>query len=122
MEELVRQISHYVAMGLEFLSVLMVAIGAIEAIIRLAPALRVRGGSQSARRAAFLSLGRWLVLGLEFMLAADIVDTVISPTWEDLGQLAAIALIRTFLNYFLERDLDAAQKEATSPAASQELT
>ena len=122
MEEIVRQVAHYVAMGLEFLSVLMVAVGAIEAVIRLAPALRLRGGSQGARRAAFLSLGRWLVLGLEFMLAADIVDTVISPTWEDLGQLAAIALIRTFLNYFLERDLDAAQKEASSPAASQELT
>ena len=111
MEELVRQISHYVAMGLEFLSVLMVAIGAIEAIIRLGPALRLRGGSQSARRAAFLSLGRWLVLGLEFMLAADIVRTAIAPTWDDIGMLAAIAVIRTFLNYFLERDM----KEAREP-------
>ena len=41
------------------------------------------------------------------MLAADIVRSAIAPTWNDIGQLAAIAAIRTFLNYFLERDLAA---------------
>ena len=61
------------------------------------------------------------MLGLEFMLAADIVRTVIEPTWRELGQLAATALIRTFLNYFLERDLETAnRKEApATPAAEQ---
>jgi hypothetical protein len=44
---------------------------------------------------------------LEFALGADIVRTAIAPTWDDIGQLAAIAAIRTFLNFFLERDLDA---------------
>ena len=43
-----------------------------------------------------------------YMLAADIVRTAIAPSWDDIGQLAAIAVIRTFLNYFLERDLEAA--------------
>jgi uncharacterized membrane protein len=50
--------------------------------------------------------GVWLLLGLEFELASDIIRTVISPTWIDLGQLGAIAVIRTFLNYFLEKDLE----------------
>ena len=54
----------------------------------------------------FVQFGRWLVLGLEFALAADIVRTVISPSWNDIGQLAAITVIRTFLNYFLEKDLE----------------
>jgi uncharacterized membrane protein len=45
-------------------------------------------------------------LGLEFELAADIIRTAIAPTWTDIGQLAAIGLIRTFLNYFLEKDLE----------------
>lgn len=58
-----------------------------------------------------MSLARWLVIGLEFMLAADIVRTAISPSWNDIGQLAAIAVIRTFLNFFLERDLDASGLE-----------
>jgi uncharacterized membrane protein len=52
----------------------------------------------------------WLLLGLEFELAADIIASVISPTWQDIGQLGAIAVIRTFLNFFLEKDLEAAQE------------
>ena len=47
----------------------------------------------------------WLVLALEFALGADIVRTAISPTWNEIGQLAAIGFIRTFLNFFLEKDL-----------------
>ena len=56
----------------------------------------------------------WLVLALEFLLAADILRTAISPTWNDIGQLAAIAVIRTFLNYSLSHDLRSApeMKEA----------
>jgi uncharacterized membrane protein len=45
--------------------------------------------------------GVWLLLSLEFELAADIIRSVVSPTWRDIGELAAIAAIRTFLNYFL---------------------
>ena len=46
-----------------------------------------------------------------FELAADIVGSVISPTWMEIGQLGAIAVIRTFLNYFLEKDLEGAGTE-----------
>jgi len=56
----------------------------------------------------------WLLLGLEFELAADIIGSVVSPTWMDIGELAAIAVIRTFLNYFLERDIESADR---APAA-----
>jgi uncharacterized membrane protein len=52
----------------------------------------------------------WLLLGLEFELAADIVRSVISPTWQEIGELGAIAVIRTFLNYFLEKDLQHADE------------
>jgi uncharacterized membrane protein len=91
-------------------SILIIGLGGLEAAFRvLWPVLR-RQVSQGLRRAAWLSFARWLVLGLEFMLAADIVRTVIEPDWADLGQLGAIAVIRTFLNYFLERDLEAAAK------------
>ena len=54
----------------------------------------------------FVGFGVWLLLGLQFALAADIVGSLISPSWNDIGQLAAIAVIRTFLNYFLEKDLN----------------
>ncbi|MGH2413304.1 MAG: DUF1622 domain-containing protein [Microcystaceae cyanobacterium] len=52
-----------------------------------------------------IAFGRWLSLALEFQLGADIVNTAITPTLEDLAQLAALAVIRTFLNYFLSREL-----------------
>ena len=57
------------------------------------------------RRSLWLDYGRWLVAGLTFQLAADIIESSVVPTWEGIGQLGAIAVIRTFLNYFLERDI-----------------
>ena len=56
-------------------------------------------------REILVRYGRWLVAGLTFQLAADIIGTSIAPSWQEVGQLGAIAVIRTFLNYFLERDL-----------------
>ena len=57
-------------------------------------------------------LGRWLVAGLTFQLAADVIETAIAPQWDDIGRLGAIAVIRTFLNYFLERDLSEVERAA----------
>ncbi|NES03831.1 MAG: DUF1622 domain-containing protein [Okeania sp. SIO2F4] len=58
-----------------------------------------------------LDLGISLVLALEFLLAADIVGTAISPSWSDIGRLAAIAGIRTFLNFFLEKEVKALEEK-----------
>jgi uncharacterized membrane protein len=71
--------------------------------------------SKGWRKETFVRFGMWLLLGLQFALGADIVRTVIAPSWNDIGQLAAIAVIRTFLNYFLERDME--EFERTEPAA-----
>ena len=62
--------------------------------------------AQQAKVEVRLGLGRWLALGLEFALAADILRTAIAPTWREIGQLAAIATLRTALNFFLEREID----------------
>ncbi|GAA0454250.1 MULTISPECIES: DUF1622 domain-containing protein [Sphingomonas] len=59
------------------------------------------------RRGIWMGFARWLMLALEFALAADLVDTAIAPSWDQIGQLAAIAAIRTGLGFFLERDIDA---------------
>lgn len=110
MELFFREIAGYVALVLEALSILMIAMGAAQATAAAVwPALRNRA-THGVRRAAWLSMARWLMLGLEFMLAADVVRTAVAPTWDEIGQLAAIAVIRTFLNYFLERDLEAARE------------
>ncbi|ABW32467.1 DUF1622 domain-containing protein [Acaryochloris marina] len=52
-----------------------------------------------------LTFGRWLALALEFQLGADVLATTVAPTFEALGKLGAIAIIRTFLNYFLNKEL-----------------
>jgi uncharacterized membrane protein len=88
--------------------VLVIAVGGAQAAYASLAPLVLGRATHGVRRLAWLGLARWLLLGLEFMLAADIVRTVIAPSWSDIGQLAAIAVIRTFLNFFLERDLEAA--------------
>ena len=81
------------------------AIATVEAFIG---GLRIMIGWPSGheRRDVWLRYARWLVAGLTFQLAADIIETSITTGWEAVGRIAAIAVIRTFLNYFLERDLD----------------
>jgi uncharacterized membrane protein len=56
----------------------------------------------------------WLALALEFQLAADILSTTVSPSLEALARLAIIAVIRTFLNYFLTKELEAESEELKS--------
>ena len=70
------------------------------------------------RREVWLRYARWLVAGLTFQLAADIIETSITERWEAVGRLAAIAVIRTFLNYFLEKDLnETRERQKESPSA-----
>jgi len=64
-----------------------------------------RSNFDLAQRLLRLELGRYLGLSLELLLAADIAATAISPSWDAIAKLAAISAIRTFLNYFLEREI-----------------
>jgi uncharacterized membrane protein len=105
MEELLRQSARLIAELIEAVAVLLIAYGAGEAFVN---SLRhFFRHTHDAGWRKFLRFGIWLLLGLQFALAADIVRSAIAPTWNDIGQLASIAAIRTFLNYFLERDLAA---------------
>lgn len=54
-----------------------------------------------------INFGKWLALALEFQLGSDILATTISPTFDSLGKLGAVAIVRTFLNYFLNQELEA---------------
>lgn len=121
MEVLFRELGGHIALVLEVVSVLVIVLGASEAVWRLLRALVRWQVSHDVRREAWLGLARWLLLGLEFMLAADIIRSLLAPTWYEIGRLASIALIRTFLNYFLERDLEHAARHAASvPLQNQE--
>ena|SRR6516165_1689898 len=105
MEEIFKTVAGYVALAVEGAAVLLIAIGAIEALVQVL-GKEFRQHSPGVRRSAWIRFAVWLVLGLEFELGADVIRTAISPTWSDIGQLGAIATIRTVLNYFLEKDVD----------------
>jgi uncharacterized membrane protein len=107
-EEILRQLAGYTALAVECIAVLLIGYGALETFLRSLAGLFTRAATTGWRKELFVRFGIWLLLGLQFALAADIVRSVISPTWNDIGQLAAIALIRTFLNHFLEKDLEEA--------------
>ncbi|QPP06831.1 DUF1622 domain-containing protein [Streptomyces bathyalis] len=66
-----------------------------------------------------LTLGRYLVLGLEFQLAGDVLRTAVAPSFTEIGQLAAIAAIRTALNYFLGREIAHERAELERDAAAE---
>ena len=106
MEAILKEMALDTALVVEAIAVMFVAYGAIEAVFyAIGPLVGVLPREAGWRKDTFVRFGMWLLLGLQFALGADIVRTIISPTWNDLGQLAAIAAIRTFLNYFLERDM-----------------
>lgn len=108
MEELFRTIAEAVALGLEIAVVITVTIGAVEAISIIARAM-VRREEHGLRR-GWLRFATWVLISLEFALGADLVETAIAPTWDDIGMLGAIAAIRTVLGYFLGRDIAEARE------------
>ena len=112
MEEFVKLFAEYVALAIEAIAVLVIAAGAVQAVVGLLRPLTHR--VPRARKQVWQGFAVWLILALEFMLAADILRTVISPSFDQLGQLAAIAVIRTFLNYFLEKDLEKYELKQTA--------
>jgi len=116
MEELFTQIAHTASLLVEMAAVIVVSFGAIDAFGRLLWIVITPGTTLGERKALWRRFGMWLLLGLEFELAADIISSVVSPTWKDIGQLGAIAVIRTFLNYFLAKDLE--QSESTEVGAA----
>src|SRR5919199_201569 len=115
MEETIRDAVGYVIPVVEAIGALIVASGVLLAFAMwVAAELRLRAASYEGVR---LVLGRFLALGLEFQLGADILGTAVSPSWGEIGRLGAIAGIRTVLNYFLAQDLAHAREGGgtTSP-------
>src|SRR5215204_2077161 len=98
---------------LECLGALSIVAGSLLTLATLVPQLTARGHASVTD--ARYQLSRYLALALEFQLASDVLGTAIAPTWTALGQLAAIAAIRTALNYFLTREIN---EERTRLAAA----
>ena len=109
-EEVLVPLAQATSLLLEGLSVLTVLAGLV-AISRDALPQLGRRLPQRPSIQARLSFGSWLALALEFQLGADIVSTTVSPSEAHLIQLGVVAVIRTFLNLFLGREIEAEQRQ-----------
>lgn len=104
-----QSLSHLVAIAkfaLESFSVICIIIGFAKTLQLAFVLSRRRNAFQSFNKIR-LKFGMWLALALEFQLGADILGTTVAPTLESLGKLGLLAVIRTFLNYFLGKELEA---------------
>ena len=96
----------WLALIVEIVACIIIAAAMIEAAAASFCLRRDPAHPLHRRKEVFLRFGSWLILALEFELAADIIRSAIAPTWEQIGMLGAVAFIRTFLNYFLEKDVE----------------
>ena len=119
MEDLVQAAARQIALAINVIAIIVVVGGVLQAIVGLLRAMVARRATLVAKRAIWLDLARWLIAGLTFQLAADVVETAVLPSWEALGQFAVIAVIRTLLSYFLSRDMDAIAERQGDDGANQ---
>lgn len=112
LEEVIVNAVLWLRLFVETIGALIIAVGVLAALRHLALAL-LRPGMHDFD-AIRLTLARYLALALEFQLGADILSTAVSPSWDQIGKLGAIAVIRTALNFFLMREM---KQEGHDPAA-----
>ncbi|MBY0524723.1 MAG: DUF1622 domain-containing protein [Gemmataceae bacterium] len=105
----------FLADGIQLCAAVLIGLAAVQATVR-SLLIYVRPGSvESATDEIRLRLGRWLVLALEFQVAADILRTAVAPNWNEIGQLAAIIVLRTVLNFFLQKEIAKAARKGSNP-------
>ena len=114
-EDLLREYVDLLVRVVEAAGALIIFVGAAIAFWRFVLAA-VRPGTEREFTRVRLGLGRYLALGLEFQLASDILSTAVAPTFEEIAKLAAIAAIRTALNYFLAKEIEKERAEVDEPA------
>lgn len=107
MDQVLLDIVHWITRAVEVTGIAIIIVGAFAGLFGF---LRTLSGAESRAKAIsdFRSgLGRSILLGLEFLVAADIISTVaIEPTLDSLAVLAGIVLIRTFLSFSLEVEIE----------------
>jgi uncharacterized membrane protein len=115
-EPLLLDLARTTRLLLEGLSVITVLVGLLLTLGQLRPRL-VRSPSLRPSTRARLTFASWLAMALEFQLGADIVSTTTSPSERNLLQLALVAVIRTFLNVFLAKEIESEQRLEAERAA-----
>jgi uncharacterized membrane protein len=105
MEELIKNSTLYLAQFIELIAAVIIFYSSGKAVLKYFKDNTSKSAGYLPNIEIRLNLGKSLAIALELLLGADILKTAIAPSWDEIGKLAAIAALRTALNYFLERDL-----------------
>lgn len=115
-ESLLRSVVFFLVRLVEAAGALIIFLGAGFGFVRFVWRAAVRRNAEEFG-AVRLDIGRFLALGLEFQLASDLLRTAVAPTFTEIGKLAAVAAIRTALNFFLRREIREERAEVDAPTA-----
>lgn len=105
MADIFHNIINAVSFTLNIIGALIILRGILVTLPEFLKKEFIKEDSIKLNEAIRIKLGSYLVLALEFFIAGDIIKTIITPTWESLGILGAIVVIRTILSYFLTKEL-----------------
>jgi uncharacterized membrane protein len=119
MEEIARNITLTVSHAVEMLAAIIIGIAVLQVLWNYGQTF-TRFNRAISKESVRVQFGSSVAVALELMLGADVLATAVAPSWNDIGKLAAIAVIRTALNYFLERELRHINKEKMKSLEQQE--
>jgi uncharacterized membrane protein len=103
-------------MAIDAMAALIIVAGTLEMFVTCVRSVFSPSPTGKDLRDGYLRYARWLMAGLTFQFANDIIISARAPSWDDIGRLAAIAFIRTFLNFFPERDIRETQASGLETA------
>lgn len=104
MKEIAAFITEYLSSAVELAAAIVIAVALIEAFYSFVVKF-LNKSSDFTNEKIRIKFGSYVAVALELLLGADVLATAVAPTWNDIGKLAAIAVLRTALNFFLEREL-----------------
>ena len=118
MEQRFAEFAGLVATAIEAVMILVLVIGTVQAFAAVLGLIFARSSLAPAVRLAWLHFAAWILLALEFALAADLIRTIVAPSWDEVGKLATIAAIRTALGWFLGRDIAEFSETGREPSVA----
>ena len=109
-EAVVQTTVHWLRLAVEATGATVIGVGVAVGVVAFVRAFVA--GRPEDFNAIRLTLARYLAVALEFQLGADILSTAVAPSWDEIGKLGAIAVIRTGLNFFLSREMEEERRAA----------
>jgi len=104
MERFAKDITLFISQSAEIIAAILIGFALLKVLFHFATRLHP-SNMKISKEEIRVKFGSSVAVSLELLLGADVLATAVSPNWDDIGKLAAIAILRTALNYFLDREI-----------------